>query len=49
MTLAKYDDFAQNKVAEISKLAKNVRLKIVSDISSEVDIQYQAHGDHNIS
>lgn len=49
ITLIRYEDFCEDKVGEIERLARRVGLEPVSDISDMVDHQYQRRGDKNIS
>jgi len=47
--LAQYEDFLKDKVGEISRLASELNLTQVNDISDKVDIQYQPRGDREIN
>ena len=48
MTLIRYEDFLKDKTGAIQRLAKQLGLSEVHDISTKIDIQYQSRGDHNI-
>ncbi|MFC1824276.1 sulfotransferase domain-containing protein [Thermodesulfobacteriota bacterium] len=48
MILIRYEDFNENKVEEISHLAKKLSYPLINDISSLVDIQYQPRGDREV-
>jgi len=49
MIMIRYEDFMSDKVASIEKLAQQLELPQVNDISDKVDIQYQPRGDHDVS
>jgi hypothetical protein len=49
MVRIQYEEFLKEKTACIHKLAKKLNLSVISDISSQVDIQYQSKGDSSIS
>ncbi len=49
IVLIRYEDFCKDKVGAIAQLARKVELEPIYDISSQVDVQYQPRGNHNIS
>ena len=49
MILARYEDFIQDKVGFIARLAERIGLSQKSDISDKVDVQYQPRGNREIS
>jgi len=44
-----YEEFSDDKVGLIRRLADFAHLPIVEDISNAVDVQYQRQGNHNLS
>ena len=49
MILLRYEDFLEAKVQSIERIAHQLGLTPVNDISGKVDIQFQPKGDHSIS
>jgi hypothetical protein len=49
MILIRYEDFVADKTGAIERLARDLGLPRVNDISDKVDIQYQQRGDRNVS
>jgi hypothetical protein len=49
MHLVRYEDFILNKKAYIDAIAGRLGLKVIYDISSEVDKQYQPKGDRSVT
>jgi len=47
MLLVKYEDFNRNKQNKIYEICSKINLEPVSDISQNIDIQYQIAGDHS--
>ena len=48
MILSRYEVFVKDKVAEIERLAKYLKLPQVNDISGKIDIQFQPRGEKNV-
>ncbi|MGB3193590.1 MAG: sulfotransferase [Limnoraphis sp.] len=48
MILIRYEDFLQDKVSQIERLAQKLGLKPINDISDKVNIQFQGRGDRNV-
>lgn len=48
MMISRYEVFLQDKVGEITRLAKSLNLQEVNDISAKVDIQFQPRGNHKV-
>lgn len=48
MILIRYEDFLQDKVIQIERLAQKLGLKPINDISDKVNIQFQGRGDRNV-
>lgn len=49
MVRVQYEEFLKDKTGCIRRLAEKLNLPVTSDISSQVDIQYQSKGDSSIS
>ena len=49
MFLMRYEDFLKDKAGEICRLAKELGLAPVNDVSDQLDIQYQPRGDRNVT
>ncbi len=49
ISLIRYEDFVLDKIGTISSLARKVGLNTIKDITDYIDIQYQPHGDRNVS
>lgn len=49
MLLTRYEDFLQDKIAEIERLARSLHLPAVRDITDQVDIQFQKAGNKNVN
>lgn len=48
MKLIRYEDFLQDKIGEIARLAETLKLKPSKDISDKVDIQFQGRGNRGV-
>lgn len=48
MALIRYEDFCKDKAGEVARLARQVGLEQVNDISGMVDRQYQRRGDKSV-
>lgn len=48
MILVRYEEFLKDKQGEIAKLAQNLELKPVNDITKKMNVQFQPGGDRNV-
>lgn len=46
--LTRYEEFLKDKIGEMARLAENLGLDRVNDISDKVDIQFQPRGNRNV-
>ena len=48
IVVVRYEDFLQDKTQYIHQLAERLNLKVSSDISSKMDVQFQPRGDSSV-
>lgn len=49
MQMVRYEDFAKDKIGVINRLARQVELEPIHDISNKLNVQYQPRGNHKVS